>query len=136
VSADAVVVARGAIGSSELLLRSKVESQARIGAGFHLLGGVLVTAHTAEPVNAYFGVGLTSMLGGRTEYVMETFFAPPAAFAVSLNGFMGTHSARMQPTPPPGTRSRRTFQQTSPILPHAFGRPWPSRLPHHAHATV
>jgi len=41
---EAVVVACGAIGSSELLLRNRIKSRFPIGQGFHFLGGTLVAA--------------------------------------------------------------------------------------------
>jgi choline dehydrogenase-like flavoprotein len=94
--ADAVVVSSGAIGSSVVLLSSKVKSQKPIGSGFHMLGGVLVVADTKEPVDSFDGIGLTYMLNDTSEYVVETFFSPPAAFAASMNGFAATHSQRMQ----------------------------------------
>lgn len=92
----AVVVACGAIGSSELLLRSQIRSQAPIGHGFHVLGGVLLAAEVREKLDGYDRIGLTCRLTDTPEYVVETFFAPPAAFAASINGFMDVHARRMQ----------------------------------------
>jgi len=95
VKAGAVVVCSGAIGSSDLLLRSKVRSQARIGRGFHLLGGALVSARSAQSFDGYDKIGLVRMLPKQDDYVVESFFSPPAAFAVALNGFMAPHTERM-----------------------------------------
>lgn len=94
--ADTVTVCAGAIGSSELLLASRVRTQKRIGDNFHMLGGVLVVAEMEQRLDAFDRIGLTAIVGGTRDYVIETFFAPPAAFAVSLNGFAETHASRMQ----------------------------------------
>lgn len=93
---ERVVVCCGAIGSTELLLTSEIRTQKTIGDGFHLLGGALVVAEMEQRLDAFDRIGLTAMLSNTHEYVVETFFAPPAAFAVSLNGFGATHAQRMQ----------------------------------------
>lgn len=94
---DAVVVTCGAIGSSELLLRNRIRSKYRIGEGFHFLGGSLVVADMNEQLGSFDKIGLTAMVEETgAEWVIENFFAPPAAFAVSLNGFMSNHAKRMQ----------------------------------------
>jgi choline dehydrogenase-like flavoprotein len=96
VSPDTVVVSCGAIGSSVLMLESGIVSTLPIGSNFHMLGGALVAAESSERLNSYDRIGLTYMLADSSEYVIETFFSPPAAFALSLNGFMATHAARMK----------------------------------------
>jgi choline dehydrogenase-like flavoprotein len=96
IEAETFVTSCGAIGSSELLLRSGVRSRAKIGHAFHALGGVLVAADMPERIDAFDRVGLTCMLADAQDFVTETFFAPPAAFAISLNGLMDVHTRRMQ----------------------------------------
>lgn len=98
VQPQAVIVACGGIGSSELLLRNRIRSQFPIGQGFHFLGGSLVAADVPERLDAFDKIGLTSMVddSDRPDFVIESFFAPPAAFAISLNGFMAHHAERMQ----------------------------------------
>jgi choline dehydrogenase-like flavoprotein len=95
VSPDKVVVSCGAIGSSALLLHSAIRTVRPVGSGFHMLGGSLVAALSPTRLNSFDGIGLTYMLADTSEYVLETFFAPPAAFAISLNGMMSTHAAHM-----------------------------------------
>jgi choline dehydrogenase-like flavoprotein len=91
-----VVVCGGAIGSSAVLLKSGIHLDGRVGAGFHMLGGVLIAADLGRPLGAFDKIGLTAMLKGTRDYVIESFFSPPGAFAVSMNGFAKTHGARMK----------------------------------------
>lgn len=96
IAADRVVVACGAIGSSELLLDSKIASDRPAGHGFHALGGVLVVAEGSEKLESFDKIGLCYMMNDTREYVLENFFQPPATFSVSLNGFMDEHADRMK----------------------------------------
>jgi len=96
VNIDAVVVSAGAVGSSEVLLKSGITAGGNTGKRFHILGGVLVTAETEEECNGYDGVGLTAIAGVDDDLVVETFFSPPGAFAIGLGGWFGTHIDRMK----------------------------------------
>ena len=95
--ADRVVVCGGAIGSSAVLLRSGITQQGRVGRGLHVLGGVFVTAEMANRVNGFDGIGLTSVAHAspNREFLIESYFAPPAVFSLSLGGWFLTHFRRM-----------------------------------------
>ena len=95
VLADRVVVSSGAIGSSAVLLQSGVHLDGRVGKGFHVLGGVFVTAEMNELLNGYDGIGLTCMAKASEDYVIESYFSPPLVFAISVGGFFLTHFNRM-----------------------------------------
>lgn len=95
VRAERFVVSAGAIGSSEVLLNSGIEGRGTVGRGFHVLGGVLVTGEMEQRLDAYDGIGLTTMAHTRPDYVVESFFCPPGAFAASAPGWFEDHAARM-----------------------------------------
>ena len=99
IQAERVVVAAGAIGSSELLLRSKIEQGGRVGRGLHFLGGITVNAEMEERVEAFDGIALTAIARTGQDYVIETFFSPPMTFSLSLNGWFLNHFRRMQRYP-------------------------------------
>lgn len=99
IKTDRVVVCAGAVGSSAVLLKSNIALDGRVGAGFHLMGGVLVNAELDEAVNGFDGIGLTSMAHASHEYVIENFFSPPLVFSLSMGGFFSTHFARMNRYP-------------------------------------
>jgi choline dehydrogenase-like flavoprotein len=94
VTADRVVVCAGAIGSSAVLLASGIDAGGKVGAGLHVLGGIFVTGETDELVNGHRGIGLTCMAEASDEYVIESYFAPPVAFALRLGGFFLSHFDR------------------------------------------
>jgi choline dehydrogenase-like flavoprotein len=96
VIAERVVVCAGAIGSSEVLLASGITGNGTVGRNFHVLGGVLVAAETREPLDSFDGIGLTSVAHDNDDYVIESFFAPPGAFSVTLGGWFATHYERMK----------------------------------------
>lgn len=96
-TADAVVACAGAIGSSALLLGSGITANGQVGRRFHALGGVILTAQMPSIANNFDGIGLTSLLlHDDPEIVMETFFAPPGAFSITLPGWFATHIERME----------------------------------------
>jgi choline dehydrogenase-like flavoprotein len=88
-------VCAGAIGSSELLLRNGITQRGNVGKHFHVLGGVTVTAEMHEILNAYDGIGLTSVAEVGPDCVIETFFSPPGAFSLTLGGWFASHLERM-----------------------------------------
>lgn len=115
-TADRVVVSAGAIGSSALLLQSGITANGQVGKRFHALGGVLVAAQMPYIANNFDGIGLTTLLDDNNpEIVIESFFAPPGAFSITLPGWFATHIERMEqyryfaqagvmvPTPPNGS---------------------------------
>lgn len=94
VQAERVVVCAGAIGSSAVLLRSGIDLDGRVGRGLHVLGGTFVTGETDEAIEGYDGIGLTSVALAADDYVIESYFAPPVAFALRLGGFFLSHFDR------------------------------------------
>jgi choline dehydrogenase-like flavoprotein len=96
VKADRFVVCAGAIGSSEVLLASGVTNNGLVGRGLHVLGGVVVNGKLTENVRGYDGIGLTSVANVGPRQVIETFFSPPGAFAVTMGGWFEDHARRMQ----------------------------------------
>lgn len=93
--AERVIVCAGAIGSSEVLLKSGITLDGRVGQGLHALGGIFVLAETNEVLDGFDGIGLTCVAHASDEYVIENFFAPPAVFSLSLGGWFLTHFRRM-----------------------------------------
>jgi choline dehydrogenase-like flavoprotein len=94
--AERVVVCAGAIGSSEVLLKSGIHQNGRVGQGLHALGGLMVLADTDQSVDGFDGIGLTCMARASQDYVIESYFAPPVVFSLSLGGWFLTHFRRMQ----------------------------------------
>jgi choline dehydrogenase-like flavoprotein len=93
-TADRVVVCAGAIGSSAVLLASGIDAGGHVGKGLHVLGGVFVTGETDQVINGYDGIGLTCVAHAGDDYVIESYFAPPVAFALRLGGFFLSHFDR------------------------------------------
>jgi choline dehydrogenase-like flavoprotein len=94
--ADRFVASAGAIGSSELLLRSGITQRGHVGRRFHVLGGAIVNAEVPERVDGFDRIGLTAKVDDDRPYVVETFYAPPAAFSLTLNGWFEEHAGRMR----------------------------------------
>lgn len=94
--ADRVVVCAGAIGSSEVLLASGVHANGRVGVGLHALAGVFVTAETEQEVEGFDGIGLCCVVDAGDDVVIESYFAPPLVFSLSVGGWFGTHFERMR----------------------------------------
>lgn len=99
VEAERFVVCAGAIGSSEVLLASGIQQNGMVGRGLHLLGGVVVDALMPTPVNGFDGIGLTASLDDSSDHVIETFFSPPGAFAVTAAGWFEEYADRMSHFP-------------------------------------
>jgi choline dehydrogenase-like flavoprotein/FAD/FMN-containing dehydrogenase len=96
IEADRFVVSGGAIGSSELLLQSGIDCDGLVGRGLHVLGGVVVNGRMKDAVSGYDGIGLTCVADGGPTHVVETFYSPPGAFAVTLGGWFEEHAKRMK----------------------------------------
>jgi choline dehydrogenase-like flavoprotein len=96
IAAERVVVCAGAIGSSAVLLQSGITLGGRVGRGLHLLGGVFVAAETTDVLDGYDGIGLCCVAHAGSDYVIESYFAPPGVFAIGLGGWFGTHFQRMR----------------------------------------
>ena len=96
IRADRTVMCAGAIGSSLVLLGSGIDLDGRVGRGLHALGGAFVTAETEEELDGFDGIGLTCMAEASDEFVIESYFAPPVVFSLSLGGWFLSHFRRMQ----------------------------------------
>jgi choline dehydrogenase-like flavoprotein len=94
--AGRVILCAGAIGSSEVLLRSDINPHERTGRNFHCLGGVLVTAETPEELNGYDKIGLTCVAHASPDYLVETYFTPPTVFSLSVSGWFNEHYRKMK----------------------------------------
>jgi len=92
---DRVVVCAGAIGSSVVLLQSGITAGGNVGKGLHLLGGVLVTGEMREVVDGFDGIALTCSAHIDADVIIETYFAPPTVFSLTLNGWLSEHFERM-----------------------------------------
>lgn len=91
-----VVVSCGAIGSSALLLRNDINPGGRVGKNFHLFGGVMVTALSPTPLDAYDKIGLVAFTQPHPQCVIETFFAPPGGFCLTVSGWGTDLGTKMQ----------------------------------------
>lgn len=94
-SADKIVLCAGAIGSSEILLKSKINPQGNAGKGLHFLGGFFASAEMPTRMNGHEGIGLTCIAHSGDDHVIETWFAPPGVFALTMGGWFRTHHERM-----------------------------------------
>jgi choline dehydrogenase-like flavoprotein len=94
--AGKVVVCAGAIGSSEVLLRSNINPNGRTGMNFHALGGVLVSAETTEELHGYDKIGLTCVAHASPDYLVESYFNPPAVFSLGISGWFNEHYQKMK----------------------------------------
>ena len=97
IAADRVVVAGGAIGSSEILLRSGITLDGRVGSRFHAFAGVHVTAEFPDELNSYDGIGLCAYIRPSIddEMVLENYFSPPGVFSLVMGGWFSDHFERM-----------------------------------------
>jgi choline dehydrogenase-like flavoprotein/UDP-2,3-diacylglucosamine pyrophosphatase LpxH len=120
VSADLVVVACGAIGSSVLLRKSKITRNVGTRISFNLAAPML--ARFADPVNSWDGIQMATYVDAG-DFLLESSFNPPLTFAVSLPGWFRTHFERMTsfahfagagaviPTTPSGRLQRWAWQR-------------------------
>lgn len=95
IEAEKIIVCAGAVGSSAVLLKSGINQNGLVGKGLHLLGGFFVNALMPEVVNGYEGIGLSCIAHASDDYLLETFFAPPGIFSITLSGWYEQHHQRM-----------------------------------------
>ncbi len=108
VTADTIVVACGAIGSSVLLMKSGIAVKHRgkdlVGSRFSFNAGTPMFGLFPQPVRAFDGMQMggyvNSTDGGSTgPFLLESHFDPPMSFAASLPGWFETHFDRMRRYP-------------------------------------
>jgi choline dehydrogenase-like flavoprotein len=93
VDARAVVISCGAIGSSVLLMKSRLGRN--VGSRFSFNAGSPVFGRFPQPLNAFDGLQMASYIDFG-EFMLESLFNPPLAFAATLPGWFGTHFERMR----------------------------------------
>ncbi len=96
VAAESIVVSCGAIGSSVLLLKSGVRRN--VGSRFSFNGATLMFARFNEEVRGFDGAQMSAYID-LAEYLLESHFDPPMAFAASLPGWFNAHFERMKAYP-------------------------------------
>ncbi len=95
IAADKIIVCAGAIGSSEVLLKSGINPAGNVGKKFHALGGCFVNALMPDKINSFDGIGLSCIARASKDYLIETFFAPPGVFSISLGSWYEDHHQAM-----------------------------------------
>jgi len=93
VEAESIVLACGAIGSSVLLMKSGITRN--VGSRFSFNAGTPMAARMPDKLNAYDGIQMAAYVDG-VDYMLESLFAPPLAFAVTLPGWFNEHFERMR----------------------------------------
>ena len=97
IAADEVVVAAGPIGSSWLLQRSGLGGD-RVGEGLHFNVNSPLTADFPDPVDAFAGIQMSHAYvapGEPPDYLVETWFNPPATQALAMPGWFDRHFENM-----------------------------------------
>jgi choline dehydrogenase-like flavoprotein len=97
IAADEVVVAAGAVGSSALLHRSGLGGD-HVGEGLHFNINSPLTADFPYTVDAFQGIQMShaySPSDGTPDYLIETWFNPPATQALSMPGWFDRHFENM-----------------------------------------
>jgi len=92
VRAQSVVVACGAIGSSVLLMKSGITRN--VGERFSFNAGSPVFAQFPDELRSFDGVQMAAFVDLH-DYLLESLFYPPVAFAAALPGWFGAHFQRM-----------------------------------------
>jgi choline dehydrogenase-like flavoprotein len=96
--AEEVVLAAGAIASSQVLQRSQIGGD-RPGAAVHFNVNSPLTAEFPEPVDAFDGLQMSHAFepaGDVPPFVLETWFNPPATQALAMPGWFEQHFENMQ----------------------------------------
>jgi choline dehydrogenase-like flavoprotein len=97
IAAGEIVIAAGAIGSSALLLRSRLGGR-HVGEGLHFNINSPLTAEFPFEVDAFDGIQMSHayVAGGEVpDYLVETWFNPPATQALATPGWFDRHYALM-----------------------------------------
>jgi choline dehydrogenase-like flavoprotein len=97
IEADEIVVAAGAIGSSWLLQRSGIGGDA-VGAGLHFNINSPLTADFPDIVDSFAGIQMSHAYRaseGIPDYLVETWFNPPATQALAMPGWFDRHFENM-----------------------------------------
>jgi choline dehydrogenase-like flavoprotein len=98
IEADEIVVAAGAIGSSWLLQRSGLGGDA-VGRGLHFNINSPLTADFPDVVDSFAGIQMSHAYrppGEVPDYLLETWFNPPATQALAMPGWFDRHFHNMQ----------------------------------------
>jgi choline dehydrogenase-like flavoprotein len=93
VRAEQVVVSCGAIGSSVLLMKSGVRRN--VGWRFSFNAGTPVFARFPKPIHGYDGDQIAAYIDAG-DFLLESLFNPPLAFAATLPGWFDKHFDRMK----------------------------------------
>lgn len=93
VKARSVVVSCGAIGSSVLLMKSGITRN--VGERFSFNAGTPVLARFPSAIQSFDGVQMAAYVDAG-EYLLESLFSPPLAFAVTVPGWFEVHFNRMK----------------------------------------
>jgi choline dehydrogenase-like flavoprotein len=93
VEADRIVVACGTIGSSVLLMKSGITRN--VGSRFSCNIATPVLARFPRPLAGYEALQMTAYVDAR-DFLLESTFNPPLAFAAILPGWFQTHFDRMR----------------------------------------
>ena len=92
-----VILAAGAIGSSEILLRSGVARGLPVGR--HLSFNMItpVFAEFPEPLRSFDGIQMGHYVAhGRDDFILETWFSPPVGLATAMPGWFDDHYRNMR----------------------------------------
>lgn len=95
IAADKIILCAGAIGSSEVMLKSGLDVNGNVGKKFHALGGCFVNALMTEKINAFDGIGLSCIAHASNEYLIETFHSPPGIFSITIGAWYEDHHELM-----------------------------------------
>jgi len=93
VKARSVVVSCGAIGSSVLLMKSGITRN--VGERFSFNAGTPMLAHFPKALQSFDGVQMPAYVDAG-EFMLESLFYPPLAFALTLPGWFDVHFNRMK----------------------------------------
>jgi choline dehydrogenase-like flavoprotein len=97
IEADEIVLAAGAIGSSWLLQRSGLGGDA-VGQGLHFNINSPLTADFPDVVDSFAGIQMSHAYrsnDGIPDYLVETWFNPPATQALAMPGWFDRHFENM-----------------------------------------
>jgi choline dehydrogenase-like flavoprotein len=97
VSAEKVVIAAGAIGSSWLLQRNRLGGD-RVGEDLHFNINSPITADFEDEIDSFAGIQMSHAYvprKGIPGYLVETWFNPPATQALAMPGWFRTHFDNM-----------------------------------------